>query len=145
RDVTGKDEKRKSSRPLVLDTGVFAAVLAIAGGVWLSNGGAGQAATCPVRIDLAQTLDDSARGELAALMGSQHWRDYSDLAFQDADGNPMTLADLSGKKLLINFWATWCAPCREEMPFLDALEEKYGGEDFEVVAISLDLGSDGPT
>ncbi|WP_245944942.1 TlpA disulfide reductase family protein [Pelagibacterium lacus] len=102
------------------------------------------ASTCAVRPEIAQTIDDAARGELAALMPSQQWRNYSDLAFQDADGNPITLADFSGKKLLVNFWATWCAPCREEMPFLDALEAKYGGEDFEVVAISLDMGSDGP-
>lgn len=78
-------------------------------------------------------------------MASTQWRDYSDIAFQDADGNPITLATFAGKKLLINFWATWCAPCREEMPYLDALEESYGGDDFEVVAISLDMGSDGPT
>lgn len=139
-----KDEKRKSARPVILGTGLFAAALGIAGAVWLSNGGA-VASTCPVRADAAQAIDDAATGELAALLPSSQWRDYSDIVFQDADGNRVTLADFAGKKLLINFWATWCAPCREEMPFLDALQARYGGDDFEVVAISLDIGSDGPT
>ena len=139
-----KDEKRKTARPVILGTGLFAAALGIAAAVWVSNGSA-VAGTCPVRADAAQAIDDAARGELAALLPSTQFRDYSDMAFEDAQGNPVTLADFAGKKLLINFWATWCAPCREEMPFLDALEQKYGGEDFEVVAISLDMGSDGPT
>jgi thiol-disulfide isomerase/thioredoxin len=115
----------------------------VAAAVWLVDGAS--ASTCPVRAEAARSIDEVARGELAALMASTHWRDYSDIAFQDADGNPITLKDFAGKKLLINFWATWCAPCREEMPYLDALEEAYGGDDFEVVAISLDMGSDGPT
>jgi thiol-disulfide isomerase/thioredoxin len=81
---------------------------------------------------------------VAALLPSTLWRDFADLAFIDGDGNDRTLADFAGKKLLVNFWATWCAPCREEMPDLDALQTRYGGDDFEVVAISLDMGSDGP-
>jgi thiol-disulfide isomerase/thioredoxin len=138
-----KDEKRKSARPVIVGTGLFAAAVGLAVAVWVSNGTA-VAGTCPVRAEAAQAIDDAATGELAALLPSTQWRDYSDIAFQDADGNPVTLADFAGKKLLINFWATWCAPCREEMPFLDALEAQYGGDDFEVVAISLDIGSDGP-
>lgn len=139
-----QDEKRKSSRPIIVGTGLFAAAVGIAVAVWVSNGTA-TAATCPVRAEAAKAIDDAATGELAALMPSSQWRNYADMEFQDGQGNPMTLADFAGKKLLINFWATWCAPCREEMPFLDALEDRYGGEDFEVVAISLDMGSDGPT
>lgn len=138
-----KDEKRKSARPVIVGTGLFAAAVGIAVAVWVSNGTA-VAGTCPVRAEAAQAIDAAATGELAALLPSTQWRDYSDIAFQDADGNPVTLADFAGKKLLINFWATWCAPCREEMPYLDALEAQYGGDDFEVVAISLDIGSDGP-
>ena len=142
-DKPEENKTRKSSRALVLGTGLFAAMAGIAAAVWISNGPSGS--SCPVRAEAAQSIDDVAQGELAALMASTQWRDYSDIAFQDADGNPITLATFAGKKLLINFWATWCAPCREEMPYLDALEESYGGDDFEVVAISLDMGSDGPT
>lgn len=139
------EKKRGSARPVMLGTGLVVAAVAIAGGVWLSNGSPAGAATCEARPEVAQFIDDAARGELAALLPSSQWRNYSDLAFQDANGDPMTLADFSGKTLLVNFWATWCAPCREEMPYLDALEAKYGGDDFEVVAISLDMGTDGPT
>lgn len=56
--------------------------------------------------------------------------------FTDPDGNAYTLADYAGKIVLVNFWATWCAPCREEMPDLDALNADLAGEDFEVVTIA---------
>ena len=54
----------------------------------------------------------------------------------------MTLADRAGKVLLVNLWATWCAPCRKEMPALDALQKEAGGDDFEVVAVNVDTGGD---
>ncbi len=56
--------------------------------------------------------------------------------FTDPEGNAYTLADYAGKIVLVNFWATWCAPCREEMPDLDALNADLAGEDFEVVTIA---------
>ena len=58
--------------------------------------------------------------------------------FQDADGKTLTLANFAGKVVLVNFWATWCAPCVEEMPTLDKLQATLGGENFAVVAISQD-------
>ena len=57
--------------------------------------------------------------------------------FTDADGNVLTLGAKKGKVLLVNFWATWCAPCLEEMPTLDRLQAELGGPRFEVVAINL--------
>src|SRR5690606_34007722 len=62
------------------------------------------------------------------------------LGFTDADGKQMTLGDFKGKTLLVNLWATWCAPCREEMPALDKLQQMKGGDDFEVVAVNIDTG-----
>jgi len=56
--------------------------------------------------------------------------------FTDPEGHAYTLADYAGKIVLVNFWATWCAPCREEMPDLDALNADLAGEDFEVVTIA---------
>ncbi len=56
--------------------------------------------------------------------------------FTDPDGGAHSLADYRGKVVLLNFWATWCAPCREEMPSLDALQAELGGDDFQVVAIA---------
>lgn len=57
-------------------------------------------------------------------------------AFTDPEGGSHSLADWQGKVVLLNFWATWCAPCREEMPSLDALQAELGGEDFAVLAIA---------
>lgn len=56
--------------------------------------------------------------------------------FTDPDGGTHSLADYKGKVVLLNFWATWCAPCREEMPSLDTLQKELGGEDFQVVTIA---------
>jgi len=60
------------------------------------------------------------------------------MQFQDGAGKPRTLADFRGKLVLLNIWATWCAPCREEMPALDRLQAQLGGSNFEVVALSID-------
>ncbi|UCI06513.1 TlpA family protein disulfide reductase [Mesorhizobium sp. B1-1-8] len=61
-----------------------------------------------------------------------------EIKFADAAGQPKTLAGYSGKVVLLNIWATWCGPCRKEMPTLDRLQAKLGGPDFEVVALSMD-------
>ena len=61
--------------------------------------------------------------------------------FFDADGGEHRLSEWQGKVVLVNFWATWCAPCRKEMPMLDALETEFGGEDFEVVTIATGRNS----
>src|SRR5262249_41334336 len=58
--------------------------------------------------------------------------------FQDAEGKAHTLSDFAGKVLVVNFWATWCGPCVEEMPTLDRLQATLGGDSFAVVAISQD-------
>ena len=61
-----------------------------------------------------------------------------DLAFDDAEGKPRKLSDWRGRTVLVNLWATWCVPCRKEMPALDSLQAKLGGPRFEVVAINID-------
>jgi thiol-disulfide isomerase/thioredoxin len=60
------------------------------------------------------------------------------LTFEDATGGHETLADWHGRSVLLNLWATWCVPCRKEMPALDALQAKLGGADFQVVAVNID-------
>jgi thiol-disulfide isomerase/thioredoxin len=62
------------------------------------------------------------------------------LGFKDADGSARTLADFNGKVVLLNIWATWCIPCRKEMPALDRLQAHLGGPDLEVVPLSIDRG-----
>jgi thiol-disulfide isomerase/thioredoxin len=63
-----------------------------------------------------------------------------ELQFTDGEGNPQKLADFRGKVVLLNVWATWCPPCRKEMPTLDRLQAALGGPHFEVVALSIDRG-----
>lgn len=60
--------------------------------------------------------------------------------FEDGKGQKRTLSDFRGKVVLLNIWATWCGPCRKEMPTLDRLQSQLGGADFEVVALSIDRG-----
>ena len=64
-----------------------------------------------------------------------------DTPFVDAAGQPTTLAASNGRVRLVNFWATWCAPCRKEMPALDALQRDMGGPDFEVITIATGRNS----
>ncbi|NRB19728.1 MAG: TlpA family protein disulfide reductase [Rhodobacteraceae bacterium] len=58
--------------------------------------------------------------------------------FSDGEGRKLTLDNFRGKVVLLNIWATWCIPCREEMPTLDRLQGQLGGDDFHVVALSID-------
>jgi thiol-disulfide isomerase/thioredoxin len=67
-------------------------------------------------------------------------RPLPELLFVDAAGRPLRLADFRGKTVLLNIWATWCAPCRKEMPSLNRLQAELGGPKFEVVALSVDEG-----
>ncbi|MGV8853694.1 MAG: redoxin domain-containing protein [Devosia sp.] len=133
---------RASNRIRLLVTlGVAGLALAIAAWLWLGN--AGQARECPIQAEAAASIDAAAVGELAALNGTGEGRGYSTLAFKDATGKALTIADFKGKALLVNFWASWCVPCREEMPALDALAGKYNSEHFMVLPINLDIGENG--
>lgn len=67
-------------------------------------------------------------------------RQLPELHFVRGDGREMSLGDFRGRAVLLNFWATWCVPCRVEMPALDRLQAAFGGADFEVVALSIDRG-----
>ena len=64
----------------------------------------------------------------------------AEITFDDAEGQARKLADFKGKVLLANIWATWCGPCRTEMPALDRLQARLGGSDFEVISVSIDRG-----
>jgi thiol-disulfide isomerase/thioredoxin len=112
----------------------FVAVYGMGG---LKRGGSGDSA-CTGAVDLAKKLAPLAHGEVAALTMATAPLRLPDLSFEDADGKPKKLSDWRGKTVLLNLWATWCVPCRKEMPALDALQTRLGGKDFEVVAVNID-------
>ena len=93
---------------------------------------------CRPAAELARKLAPLARGEVAAVGIASEPKRLPELTFNDAEGKPRTLADFKGRTVLLNLWATWCVPCRKEMPALDALQAKLGGEDFQVVAVNVD-------
>jgi thiol-disulfide isomerase/thioredoxin len=80
------------------------------------------------------------RGAMTSFVLKRTPAELPDVAFVDGSGAPRTLKDFRGKTVLLNLWATWCAPCREEMPALDRLEKDLGSEKFEVVALAVDRG-----
>src|SRR5690606_7472175 len=126
----------------VLVLALASAAVALAATLWLGNPGAPGATECPAQEAAAQAIDAAAVGELAALNGTGKGRGYADLGFTDASGAPKTIADFAGRKLLVNFWASWCVPCRAEMPALDAIAARYNSETFMVLPINLDIGAD---
>ncbi|MFG1299503.1 TlpA disulfide reductase family protein [Xanthobacter sp. V3C-3] len=93
---------------------------------------------CSGSVDRARTFAALAKGDVAAFSLATEPRRLPPLAFTDATGKEVTLADFRGRVVLLNLWATWCVPCRKEMPALDHLQSTLGGPAFEVVAVNLD-------
>src|SRR3979411_3097658 len=117
--------------------GALIGFAAIYGSGACKRGPAGDSA-CNGAVDLARKIAPLAQGEVAALTMATTPLRLPDLAFEDADGKPRKLSDWRGRTVLVNLWATWCVPCRKEMPALEALQQKLGGPDFEVVAVNID-------
>jgi thiol-disulfide isomerase/thioredoxin len=93
---------------------------------------------CRPAVELSRRLAPLAHGEVAALTMATTPLRLPDLAFDDSDGKPKKLSDWRGKTVLVNLWATWCVPCRKEMPALEGLQTRLGGPNFEVVAVNID-------
>jgi thiol-disulfide isomerase/thioredoxin len=86
----------------------------------------------------AATAKPAGAGKLAGFVVKATPETMPDISFQDGQGQKKSLNDFKGKTILLNLWATWCAPCREEMPSLDRLQKELGSDKFEVVALALD-------
>lgn len=95
--------------------------------------------TTLIGLSIRSSNQKLARTGSVFAMNSQP-RDLPDVSFVDGKEQVTTLQDFRGKIVLLNVWATWCPPCRKEMPTLDRLQSKLGGPDFEVVALSIDQG-----
>jgi thiol-disulfide isomerase/thioredoxin len=87
---------------------------------------------------LAKVGPSLLAGSLSRFTLAKPAKPLADLAFTDANDRPVTLADYTGKTVLLNFWATWCAPCVKEMPSLDRLQAELGRDKFVVLPLSLD-------
>ncbi|WP_342360888.1 thiol:disulfide interchange protein TlpA [Terrarubrum flagellatum] len=116
-----------------------------AGGLLYGSFAGGNETACAASKTVAQKVAPLAKGEVAALVVRDNPGALPNLDFVRPDGQAMKLSDFKGKTVLLNLWATWCAPCRKEMPALDRLQESFGGEDFQVVSINIDQrGEDKP-
>ncbi len=104
----------------------------------LAPGGKVGSACAPASKALAAKLAPLAKGEVAVVTISSDPGRALPLAFERPDGSKATLADFRGRAVLLNLWATWCVPCRTEMPTLDRLQAQAGGPGFEVVAVNVD-------
>jgi len=101
-------------------------------------GGNAQADSCAASAPVAARLTPLARGEVAAFQVTAQPKLATNVGFKAPDGRDLKLSDLKGKAVLLNLWATWCAPCRHEMPALDKLQASLGDAGFEVVTVSID-------
>lgn len=137
-DSTAGPRKRRSFPILIGLAAGLAVGLAAVYGVSALTGNAGGDKVCRTAVDIAKKVAPFAHGEVAAVNVAKSPLKIPDLTFQDAGGHTIALDRFHGRTVLLNLWATWCVPCRREMPALDALEGKLGGPDFQVVAVNID-------
>jgi thiol-disulfide isomerase/thioredoxin len=142
--VTTQPEKTASrSRPrrrLLIAGAIVAGALSGLAGVYGIGGFMRNAGDpgCRPAVEIARRVGPLVRGEVAAMAIADSPLRVPDVGFHDLSGAERRLSDWRGRTVLLNLWATWCIPCRKEMPALDALEETLGGERFEVVAVNID-------
>jgi thiol-disulfide isomerase/thioredoxin len=130
----------KKRLAMILAGGIAGVVVGLAGvyGIATLTRNAGADAACRPTVTLAGKIAPLAHGEVAAVNVARSPLKVPALSFQDAAGKALTLDHWRGRTVLLNLWATWCVPCRKEMPALDALEQRLGGPGFEVVAVNID-------
>ncbi len=126
------------SRIVLIAALVLAGAGLVAGVLYGTKRPAGNAAAaCASSAAVAARAAPFAKGDVAAMKMTKAPEPLVDFAF-GTPGGQGRLSDLRGKVVLFNLWATWCVPCREEMPDLDALQKTLGGSDFEVLALNMD-------
>ncbi len=135
-------EKRHAQRRLavILLGGIAGVAVGLAGvyGIALLTRNAIVEPICVPALETVRAVTPHAKGDVAAISVASTPKLLPFLEFQDDTGQPKKLTEWRGRTVLLNLWATWCVPCRKEMPALDALQDKLGGPNFEVVAINID-------
>jgi thiol-disulfide isomerase/thioredoxin len=145
--MTQTQTPRPKSPMKIIAAALALGVLAGAAVLYVNGQGSGNAAVadaggCKIDEATVASLNAAAKGDVAAMLPASEPQSLSTLAFNGPDGKPRTLADFKGKTVLLNLWATWCVPCREEMPALNALQAGAGSDKFEVAAVNVDTGDD---
>ncbi|HYN00205.1 MAG TPA: TlpA disulfide reductase family protein [Aestuariivirgaceae bacterium] len=131
--------------------GAIAGIIACVAAIYIVSGPNSNPPTGVRAVPQAQTPElsgrainkitrDMATGALSAFVVKPERRPMPELVFFDGAGGRRSLSEWRGRVVLLNLWASWCAPCREEMPSFAALQRRFGSKDFEVVAISVDRG-----
>ena len=110
-----------------------AAVIAVVALLWMPSGD-----DAPDTEAAVQTAQPLVTGQVANFILYERPEPAPAITFTDEAGKPHSLADFRGRVVLVNFWATWCLPCKREMPSLDRLEATLGSERFQVLALSQD-------
>src|ERR1043166_5647369 len=137
--IRSETEPRRAPRiARIALAGVVSAAAGLAAVYGIGRFGRKAATTCSAGADTARRIAPFVHGEVAAISTADEPRSVPELAFKDAAGATKTLADWRGRAVLFNLWATWCVPCRKEMPALDALQARLGGPRFDVVAVNID-------
>jgi thiol-disulfide isomerase/thioredoxin len=130
----------KKALPVILASAFTAAAAVVLWQLASVRKDSGNGATAESTVaSRASALSDVGSGPLR-IQRPDVPRPVPELRFVDGEGKPRSLADFRGRAILLNVWATWCAPCREEMPALDHVQATLGGPDFDVVALSIDRG-----
>src|SRR5438477_11417730 len=138
-----REKKRQAGRVRPVALLALAAAAAAAAGLAAVYGMGGferndADAACRPSLQTARRIAPLAHGEVAAVAVAREPRRVPDLTFFDGAGDKKTLDQWRGRAVLLNLWATWCVPCRTEMPALDGLQAEAGGPGFEVVAVNVD-------
>lgn len=121
---------RKPRLTLLAGIAALLAVLAVLGLIYVKNAPRGN----------VQIAGGSAASPMKGFLRYAKPKPMKEVSFVNQAGEALTLKDWRGRVVLLNIWATWCPPCRAEMPTLNRLQEQMGSDDFEVVALSIDKG-----
>ena len=140
--MTKPTETGTGSKRNLIVAGLAGAIVAAAAVYVIAapGGNISNAQSCTVELAAAKAAKPHAKGEVAAFLPAQAPLKLDDLLFKGNEDQDIQMTSFAGRTVLVNLWATWCAPCRKEMPALNDLQVDMGADNFEVVAINLDRG-----